>query len=417
MESVRRKKSSKPIQYVLLFFLLYYVFFWDTRFVQSRIILIGLLAFSILNIVVHKKITISTPAKGFLAVLICTLLGVIGSGESYATRICLQMLICFTVLVAFSDEDLSYENVIRTFTVLCSFYCAGIFLQTINPALVESINRSILDGASYSSYKELSSYSYYLGFSGFNVMPTLFSALLSGIYLSKLYLAKSSLFKKLVYTGIVLIGIIATVIAQKRGMFIACVVAIIAMMLITFANKKNARRFITVILLLLIFFAVIYYFMQTTEAGQQFIRRFTESDDISSGRFDIYSFLFAESKNTFIFGKGTGASQALINMGAHNIYIQIYFDHGIIGILIYLAWFIFNLKYTVKLFRNKANMPIIKQILFISLYVQVLFLIYGFFGNPINDIYIFLLYIFFIAISCAIQTNIKKQSAIGDQCK
>ena len=406
--SVGRINFSKCIQYISFFFLLYYIFFWDTRFISSSVILFGLLVFSALNIVAHQKVRISTPAKGFFVVLVCTLFGIIGAGEAYATRICLQMLVCFVVFIAFSFGNLSYENVIRAFIVLCSFYCVGIFLQTISPALVESVNRFILYSSAYSSYKELSSYSYYTGFSGFNIMSALFACLLSGIYLSKLLLTKKSLIKRILYVSMVLLGISATVIAQKRGVFVACAVSTIIMVLITFANKKNVKKFILAILLLLILFAGIYYFLQTTEAGVQFIRRFTESDDISSGRFNVFSFLISESENTFLLGKGTGASQALINMGAHNIYIQIYFDHGIIGLVIYLAWFIFNLRYTVNLFRNSTNMPAVISMLFISLYVQILFLIYGFFGNPINDIYIFLLYIFFTAMSCAIQSEFFK---------
>ena len=409
MDSIGRIKVSKSIQYVSFFFLLYYVFFWDTRFIQSSIVLIGLLVLSILNIIAHQKVRISVPTKGLLVVLLCTLFGGIGTGEAYATRICLQMLVCFVVFVAFSLGNLSYKKVIRAFTVLCSFYCAGIFLQTINPALVESVNRFILDASAYSSYKGWSSYFYYTGFSGFNVMSALFACLLSGIYLSKLFLTKKPLLKRVLYISVILLGIIATVIAQKRGVFVACGVSTIIMVLITFASKKNARKFIAAILLLLILFTGMYYFLQTTEAGVQFIRRFTESDDISSGRFDVFAFLISESKNTFLLGKGTGASQALINMGAHNIYIQIYFDHGIIGLLIYLAWFIFNLRYTVKLFRNNTNIPAVRHMIFVSLYVQILFLIYGFFGNPINDIYIFLLYIFFTAMSCAIQVEIFKR--------
>ena len=418
MDSVNKITFSKPIQYFSLFFLLCYIFFWDTKFIQSRVVLIVLFALCIMNIVIHKKIFITTPAKGWLAVLICTLLGVVGSGESYATRICLQMFICFAVFLAFSFGELSYKTIVRLFIILSSFYCAGLFLQTINPPLVDTINESILESAAYSSYQELSSYSYYTGFSGFNCMSALFAALLSDIYLSKLFLTKNSLLKKCVYIGIIFIGIIATIIAQKRGVFIACGVAIIIMSLITFANKKNAKKFFVGILLLVIFIVAIYYFLQTNASGKQFIRRFAESDDISSGRFDIYSVLLSESKNTFIFGKGTGASQVLFNMGTHNIYLQVYFDHGIIGLFVYLFWFMFNLIYTVRLFRNNTNMPIVRQMLFISLYLQVLFLVYGFFGNPINDIYIFLLYIFFIAMPCAIQKDIlKQQSAIGDYGK
>ena len=418
MDSVSKITFSKLIQYCSLFFLLCYIFFWDTKFIQSRIVLIVLLALCIMNIVLHKKIFISTPAKGWLAVLLCTLLGVAGSGESYATRICLQLFICFAIFLAFSFGELSYKTIVRLFIILCSFYCAGLFLHTINPHFVDTINESILASAAYSSYQELSSYSYYTGFSGFNCMSALFAALLSGIYLSKLFFEKKLLLKKCVYVGIILIGIIATIIAQKRGVFIACATAIIIMLLITFANKKNAKKFLVAILLLAIFMVSIYYFLQTNASGEQFLRRFMESDDISSGRFDIYLSLLSESKNTFVFGKGTGASQALFNMGAHNIYLQVYFDHGMIGLFVYLFWFVFNLIYTVKLFKNNTNIAIVRQMLFISLYVQVLFLVYGFFGNPINDIYIFLLYIFFIAMPCAIQKDIlKQQSAIGDYGK
>ena len=413
MSAIVDIKASKIIQCISLIFLLYYVFFWDMKFVNSRYILIGLFVTAVLNIAIDRSVFFLTPLKGFLCVLLCNLLGIIGSGGSggsYGVRLFNQMAICFIVFVCFAHCELSYKGILRVFIILCAIYTGGIFLQVINPGIVQTVNRAILDRAAFDSYHTLSKYKYYMGFSGFNCMSALFAGVLSGIYLSKVILFNNSFIKRLIYASIGFIGFIAMIVAQKRGIFVACAVSIIIMILISVANKKNIRKLYVAILLILLLFVGIYLYLQNSESGIEFIKRFTASDDISSGRFDIFSLLLTEAKNSFLLGKGTGASQnTLINSGAHNIYIQVYFDHGIIGILIYIIWFVSNFIFTIKLYRNASNTIIEKQILFVSMYVQILFLVYGLFGNPINDIYIFLLYVFFTALPCILKQRVIKK--------
>lgn len=88
--------------------------------------------------------------------------------------------------------------------------------------------------------------------------------------------------------------------------------------------------------------------MTNTESGQKMLERFTESDDISSGRFGHYQYIFSSSEDSLLFGHGTGSLMVGLNNDAHNIYLQILYDHGILGLMVYLVFFVMPLVFCMK---------------------------------------------------------------------
>ena len=94
---------------------------------------------------------------------------------------------------------------------------------------------------------------------------------------------------------------------------------------------------------------------------------------------------------------------------AHNIYYQILGELGIIGLLLIICTFIYAIILTIKLLRenNIRNNKKYRFLLYISLYIQLLFLVYGLTGNTFY--YWHQLYLYMIAISIinSIMYNIK----------
>lgn len=93
---------------------------------------------------------------------------------------------------------------------------------------------------------------------------------------------------------------------------------------------------------------------------------------------------------------------------AHNIYFQLLAEVGLIGMLLFVLFFVYNLFDIVKLTRNrfvKNNSKILKYA-YLSLIIQIWFLVYGSTGNPlymVNQLYI---YVFAIMINQAIRREI-----------
>ena len=119
-----------------------------------------------------------------------------------------------------------------------------------------------------------------------------------------------------------------------------------------------------------------------------FISRFT-GNNITTGRDVFYekaisNFLQSDFKN-YLIGKGTASAYLINGTGLHNVFLQILYDNGIFVILIFLSFFVLNLKNAVK------------KRYFISISMQLVFLIYCMSGNPLYDYYFFIPYLIYVS--------------------
>ena len=131
-----------------------------------------------------------------------------------------------------------------------------------------------------------------------------------------------------------------------------------------------------------------------------------DSGDISSGRIDVWmNAIETISSHTFI---GIGWEQ-YVNQGGwfwniHNIYLQLYIETGILGSIFYIGWFTFHLCRTWRLYsymRINEKYYSKNDVCFInfSLAMQILFLLYGFTGNPLYEAIMYVPYFIACAIS------------------
>jgi O-antigen ligase len=102
-------------------------------------------------------------------------------------------------------------------------------------------------------------------------------------------------------------------------------------------------------------------------------------------------------------------------MDAHNVYLQLLAEVGILGFLIFIFIFLYSLIKTISLFRNIGNNEIhltddYHYYLSFSLAMQVYFLVYCLSGNPLYDAQVFYPYVVACAISYSIiRNNIKNK--------
>lgn len=199
---------------------------------------------------------------------------------------------------------------------------------------------------------------------------------------------KDIFFMILILAGI-LISLFGIVLTNKRGIFIATVFAL----LLTFflhkdiSIKKMSKKQFTIFLLGIVFvIAVVIYLVGSNENLIFFLERFS-GDDITSGRDVFYINAIDDFSNgnvfNLIFGKGTASAYIINDTGLHNVYLQILYDHGLVGIFIYAGFFVYNLKRAIK---NRY---------FYSMSLQIVFLIYCMSGNPLYDYYFFIPYLIY----------------------
>lgn len=96
--------------------------------------------------------------------------------------------------------------------------------------------------------------------------------------------------------------------------------------------------------------------LDQTEMVEKFFARFSSVDeeDISSGRFDLYRLAIQRIKDNFILGIGAGAYNHY-GLGAHNDYLQIFAENGLVGGIWFVLFLLWNLRNTYRWYRNKRS--------------------------------------------------------------
>jgi O-antigen ligase len=194
----------------------------------------------------------------------------------------------------------------------------------------------------------------------------------------------------------------ALLLTSKRGQTIFFVISLVITYFIYNSNRPQ-KRFIK--LLLLISLALILIFVSSMfvpEVLNAFLR-LTNSADPTGGR----SPLFQEAINLFLanplFGVGWGGYKFIAKntvglyyptmyaeTQAHNIYLQLLSEVGIVGFSLFVFIMFWMCRNSVKLLR-KCRQGIYKignsleRALAICLFIQVFFILYGLTGNPLYD--------------------------------
>ena len=150
-----------------------------------------------------------------------------------------------------------------------------------------------------------------------------------------------------------IVSIIAVAFSFKRSAMIASGLMIGICVYIDCLNllkNKLLKILLPIFILAIISYYVIY--LNDIFEGELFVRFEQLSDDGGSGRMDIFSkVLLIIEHRTFdknIIGEGCDAVIKYIGYSAHNDFLEMFFDYGIFGLIIYLLFFVRMVSSTIK---------------------------------------------------------------------
>ena len=378
-----------------------YIFFWENKYVYSGITFAAAGILATLYLISTRFIKVNISARIFIVIVSWNFLGLLYlRGDFYdAVNWIVRLVLVFVIFLAFTNSELAVETIIKVFALIALFFVIGVISEYFKLGYVDSINSLLLKEDSIENNLLTRSWGFYAGFSGYNIVSAIMAMMLLFITLAYFYYTNKKGIK-IACISMALISFITIIITQKRGIFVASLVAIVVIHWIERMHKKGTIRQLVFFFLIIITIIVAYLFLQSSTAGELFLRRFTNSTDISNGRFTIARTLLSNWVDYFLIGNGPSATKMVYEMNAHNNYLQIFYENGIIGLVLYLVFFFKNLRYTFQRLRKSKQDCAEKYTIFltISIYVQISFLIYSFFGNPMNDLYIFLIYVIFAAL-------------------
>lgn len=181
--------------------------------------------------------------------------------------------------------------------------------------------------------------------------------------------------------GLMALGVILT---GKRAMFILAVFSALYYWNATGSRKKKV---FTTIVLVLGSFAYLAFSgggpdLSEVKVYERFAGTNVGAGGYYSNRDVLFRAAWATGAENPIFGVGWGkfAQTSGLDMGAHNVYLQIWAECGLVGLVPFLALTLGTFFYTRQ--RLKIVDGVEKKLLLFSFINQAVFLLYSFTGNP-----------------------------------
>lgn len=314
------------------------------------------------------------------------------------------------IAIAFNKESIKYlYNQIGIFGLENVF--ATLFIA-IFPSLYRSVILPLISGGEYLIASDNFEHGYNPGITAHYSINGIYTSI-SSIYFFTKYL-KTKQKKDILFF---ILSFIALLLTAKRAHILITFIVCFITAFKTISGTLSKKLFYGVNSIIII---VIAFFVVTAFVPQLggFIERFAETSsagDLLSGRDNLYSLCISLWKNNILFGNGWGAFSYYFNMqyantnyivnyaDAHNIYLQLLCEVGLINVIIIVSLFIYTFiktnKQTFKIKNNKS-----KVLLFAYAY-QMMFLIYGLSGNPLYDIQCYSIYFIAIGIVLSLKMN------------
>lgn len=400
MVTIKNKNKHKILSAIIITCGLLYIFAYQFKLpFKADLFLYGMVVGLIAMTFVTRQISMSNHGVMFILVAISSFIGV-----SYTTMPTegLREAILFTFFAGMFVLSLTNPVLVKSFTKWIYLVSIVVMLSSIvqfmMPMWFVRLAGKILR---YDAYEQFA-WSYvvdnaYAGISAYTSNTTFSAAIVFGTsFLNIVYKKEKPIIKNKVLNIVLLcLSMFAIILCSKRGIFIATIAALVVLLFYLYRGRNFLLKFVGVAAVLVVVLTVLYY---TNDFVAAFLNRFT-GDNILTGRDEIYETLLNDLRGgDLLIGWGTGATYRLASSGAHNIYIQILYDHGIIFSIPYYVFLIYNYRLA---FRNKCP---------ISIFVQTMFLVYGLGGNPLYSNMFVIIYSYYVLYAAKMPDFLKSNA-------
>lgn len=294
----------------------------------------------------------------------------------------------------------------KIFVYIGLFFAGGVFFQYLFPFLYSSYVLPLFIGSAFEFIESSSSNEF--GFSGFSPQSgtTAYVLLICQAILLAFKDDKSFLKTKWLKYGILIIFIFAILLTGKRMSSLISIALLLAAIYIS-GFGSSVRN--TLLLLFLFFgcYIVFQYFVENVGqySDNVILKRFassynsaSEGSDITSGRGDLYKKAWYYFEQEPILGIGANNFSKIGGMetSVHNTYLQVLCEEGVLRFMLFISPIVLIFLKTIKQVFKRAVRPR-NPYLLLSLFLQLVFILYSFTGNTIVNNNNFVLY--FLGVS------------------
>lgn len=137
----------------------------------------------------------------------------------------------------------------------------------------------------------------------------------------------------------------SVLLTSSRGNFLSLVVCIIGNIL-HFINNNDMKIYKKILIVVILMLSICIFWDFTSNSYTPYLQRILDfsGEDIGNGRSELWNEAIDLWWKRPLFGNGFEALGNLINKGAHNTYIQVLCDSGIVGFLLFSLFLINMLK-------------------------------------------------------------------------
>lgn len=374
--------------------------------VTQIVILVSILSVLLINECLLKG---SFLIKKSDVLFLLAMIAVVGSLQKFTLvtgEIADSIVICLGIIISIFIRG-NVENYNTSFMLIKwggVFYALSVILTYLSPSLYQKIFLSLLRPEIAENILRSLANGYYTGFTGQVAYTAGYIVSAIGVIFCGWIVNRKRLSPiEMLLFIILFLGLLLT---QKRAhllfLFITFIVVYIQFSKnLTVRLIKTFRTTVFVVLVIIPIASII----SITRIGQVLFNRifdtihaFSQGEDISSDRINLWEYAWETFLEYPIFGIGWGNFRESIvgtvtvytEMETHNIYLQLLSETGIVGTIMILSPFIITYIYTLKatriINRNKNSYPFKwKFAVTYSLFIQTFFLWYGLTGNPLYD--------------------------------
>ena len=318
--------------------------------------------------------------------------------------------IAVNILIGINSNDNITEITLKLIILFVIIEAMGVFFQWIAPEFYFDNLSKYLPQLFETLYFRYKKYGYMSGFT--TEVSFVAGFLCIGVFLLffKLLISKKNNRKLTIFLLIIVVA--ALILTKKRAHLVFCIVSCFFTYYFTDNSKRKSKWMFNVLritLILIILFFIIYYFYGGSNSA---VGRIVDSigglfngEDITSSRTDFNKYTIAMwfEKPLLGYGWGTyrviGLSELGLHCNAHNVYLQLLAETGIVGFFSFVILALFSLKRGVLAVKKIDITDNQKLGVCIGLSYQMFFLLYCFTGNCLYEANFYLPY--FISIMYA----------------